>query len=447
MTERESETSSKRCKLVTFGCKVNQYESQAIQEDLVDHGYDVVNGEEDADLVVVNTCTVTHQADRKARKAIYRAAREEPDARLVVVGCYAENTPDDLREIDGVDDVYPHVDKSRVGALIAGEADTDKEPDPDGMVQQSVSGLDRHTRAWVKIEDGCNLFCNFCIIPFVRGRPRSKDPDDVIEEIHQLEREGYNEVVLTGIHVGCYGQDLGDGVTLASLFQRIDEECDIARVRLSSVEADEINRELLQTIKDSSRIVPHLHVPLQSGSDFILKRMNRRYDVDEFRRKMAMVKEVLDQPAVTTDVIAGFPGETTADFDETLSLCREVGFSGIHVFSYSDREGTRAADMEPKVDPDVINHRVDQLERLSSLLKNEFQKNFKGEEVLVLAEHHASSENELVGLTPRYLRVKFRAPKQLTNRILRVQVEEVEGDIVRGRFKRIADPEDLPDAG
>ncbi len=447
MTERQTETESKRCKLVTFGCKVNQYESQAIQEDLMDRGYNVVNGEEDADLVVVNTCTVTHQADRKARKAIYRATREQPDARLVVVGCYAENSPDDLQDIDGVDEVYPHVDKSRVGALIAGEVDPDEAADPEGMVQQSVSGLDRHTRAWVKIEDGCNLFCNFCIIPFVRGRPRSKSPDEVIEEIQQLEQKGYNEVVLTGIHVGCYGQDLGSDVSLTSLFQRIDEECQIARVRLSSVEADEIHRDLLQTMKESSSIVPHLHMPLQSGSDFILKRMNRRYDVEEFRSKMELVNEVLDRPAVTTDVIAGFPGETTADFDETLSLCREVGFSGIHVFSYSDREGTRAADMEPKVDPEVINRRVDQLERLSNLLETDFQKKFIGEDVLVLAEHYASGDQELVGLTPRYLRVKFRAPEQLTNRILRVQVNDVDGGIVRGRFKRIADPQGLPDAG
>ncbi len=447
MVDSSEQQASKRCKLITFGCKVNQYESQAIREDLEDRGYTAVEDRDDVDLVVVNTCTVTHKADRKARQAIYRAAREHEKARLVVVGCYAENSPDDLRSIEGVDAVYPHEDKSRVGKLIAGEVDSRTEPDPNGMVEQSVSGLEKHTRAWVKIEDGCNLFCNFCIIPFVRGRPRSKSPREAVEEIRTLEQKGYNEVVLTGIHVGCYGQDLGSDVSLTSLFQRIDRTCEISRIRLSSIEADEINRELIQAMKNASGIVPHLHIPLQSGSDYVLERMNRRYGVDEYRQKIAMVREMLDRPAITTDVIVGFPGETTADFDETLELCREIGFSDIHVFSYSDREGTKAADMEPNVSPEVINRRVDQLERLNKLLQNTYHEQFVGEEVKVLAEHYASNRDQLVGLTPRYLRVRFQAPERLTNQILRVRIEEVDGTTVRGTYLGRSERDDFATAG
>ncbi len=420
-----------------------------MREDLRDRGYRMVDGEsgEHPDVIVVNTCTVTHRADRSARKAIYRAAREYPDARLVVVGCYAENAPEDLEEIDGVDEVYPHVDKSRVGALIDGEEDAEAAADPDSMVQQTVEGLKKHTRAWVKIEDGCNLFCNFCIIPFVRGRPRSKSPDEVIQEIRTLARQGYREVVLTGIHVGCYGQDLGTSENLASLFRRVGQIDDMPRVRLSSIEADELDRELLDAMSSASNIVPHLHIPLQSGSDFILKRMNRRYDVDEYRQTVNLVREYFQDPSITTDVIVGFPGETRADFRETLELSRALGFSKIHAFSYSDREGTKAAEMEPKVDSKTINRRVDQLERLEKILQDEYSEQFVGQTVRVLVEHHASNDDELIGLTPRYLRVRFRGPEMLTNRIVRVEVNEVEGRQVRGTFQGIAESEARVNAG
>ncbi len=446
MTTAETDSTNKQCRFVTFGCKVNQYETQAMREDLQERGYRVVDGDEEVDLIVVNTCTVTHRADRKARKAIYRAAREQPDARLVIVGCYAENDPDELERIDGVDEVYPHADKSRVGALLDGEADPAEDAEADGMVKQSVSGLNRHTRAWLKIEDGCNLFCNFCIIPHVRGGPRSKSPADVIDEIQTLADRGYREVVLTGIHVGCYGQDL-DSANLASLFRRIGESCDIPRVRLSSIEADELDRDLLNAMQSVPSIVPHLHIPLQSGSDLVLERMNRRYDVEEYRRTVDMVRSRLDRPSITTDVIVGFPGETRADFRETVELAEEIGFSKIHVFSYSDREGTTAADMEPKVDSETINHRVDQLERLETLLQNKYSESFVGRTVEVLVENHASEGNERIGLTPRYLRVRFNGPDVLTNRIVRVKVEEADGRVLTGSYRGLADPESLSSAG
>jgi len=442
MATTTSDPSQNRCRLVTFGCKVNQYETQAIREDLEDRGYRILDGDdEEADLVVINTCTVTHRADRKARQAIYQAAREESGARIVVVGCYAENAPGDLEEIEGVDEVYPHTDKSRVGALIDGEVDPGDEADPDGMVHQSVSGLNKHTRAWLKIEDGCNLFCNFCIIPFVRGRPRSKPVDEVVDEIRTLEQKGYREVVLTGIHVGCYGQDLGNRQNLAELFWSIGEVCDIPRIRLSSIEADELDRELLQSMRDVPQIVPHIHLPLQSGSDLVLERMNRRYDVEAYRRTVGLIRDYFEYPSITTDVIVGFPGETRADFEETLELCRDVGFSKIHVFSYSDREGTKAAKMEPKVDSKTINRRVDQLERLEQLLQNEYIRSFVGKTVRVLVEHHASGDETFIGLTPRYARVQFRGPEMLTNRIARVSVDEADGRLLRGTYEGLVDPD------
>ncbi len=425
----------KTCKFITFGCKVNQYETQAMKEDLEGRGYRTAEEGEPVDLVVVNTCTVTHKSDRKARKAIRRATREHADSSVVVVGCYAENTPEDIRSIEGVDRVFSHNNKARLGELLEEENTSPNGPDPAGMVQQSVSGLDRHTRAWLKIEDGCNLFCNFCIIPYVRGRPRSKQPSDVLSEVEELAEQGYKEIVLTGIHVGCYGQDLKEDQQLPDLIRAIGKQNAVPRVRLSSIEADEMDRELLNALRDAPNVVPHLHMPLQSGSDFILKRMNRRYNVEEFREKVELVREAFDRPAISTDVIVGFPGETTADFHETLALCREIGFSKIHVFSYSDREGTKAADMEPKVPDKVQNRRVDQLERLETVLQKQYKEQFIGEQVDVLVETYARAEDDLLqGYSPRYMRTRFRGAERLTNQIVTVEVTDVRDRVGVGRL-------------
>lgn len=422
----------------TFGCKVNQYESQALKEDLHRHGFRQRNENEEPDLVVVNTCTVTHKSDRKARKAIRRFHREHPDAKLVVVGCYAENSPETIREIEGVDDVLPHQEKYRMASRITGETEQES-PKERGNVEQTVQGANGRTRAWVKIEDGCNLFCNFCIIPKIRGKPRSKTPEKVLQEIDELSEQGYKEVVLTGIHVGCYGADIEKDHILAELIRRVGEQNAVPRVRLSSIEADEVHEELLQAMSEAPNFLPHIHMPLQSGSDKILDRMDRRYRTEEYRERVDQIRNYFDEPAITTDVIVGFPGETEENFQETVEFCKDVEFSDMHIFSYSDREGTEAADMEPKVPSDVINKRVQQLRRLNKLLSYRYRKKLLGNTVEVLTEG-AREDGEhdkpyiSQGLSRRYIRTWFRTSDEKRNTISRVKINQVERDKTFGNL-------------
>lgn len=413
----------------TFGCKVNQYESQALKEDLQRHGFRERTEEEEPDLVVVNTCTVTHKSDRSARKAIRRMHREHPDSRLVVVGCYAENSPEVIRDIEGVDEVIPHDDKYRTAALVSGDEKLENDTLERGNVEQTVEGADGRTRAWLKIEDGCNLFCNFCIIPWIRGKPQSKKPETVLKEIQDLADEGYKEVVLTGIHVGCYGADIEKDHILAELIRKIGEQHAVPRVRLSSIEADEVDEELLDAMKEAPNFLPHIHLPLQSGSDRILERMNRRYRREEYQNTVKKIRTYFDNPAITTDIIVGFPGETDEDFQKTVDFCREMKFSDMHIFSYSDREGTEAADMEPKVPSKVISKRVDQLKRLNNLLSYRFRESLMDQEVEVLVEgSREQDQGEYLsqGLTERYVRTWFESSNKLRNHITEVEVQDVQ---------------------
>jgi threonylcarbamoyladenosine tRNA methylthiotransferase MtaB len=359
---------ARTCRLVTLGCKVNQYETQYLREALELNGY-VEAGEGHApDLCVVNTCTVTHEGDAKSRQAIRRLHHDHPDAAIVVMGCYATRDPDAVGKLPGV--VHVVTDKYRLLDDLA----------PFGVTTMpaGISRFDDHQRAFVKVQDGCLLHCSFCIIPHVRPTLRSRPPDDIAAEVLRLAAEGYREVVLTGIHLGHYGIDICRGrpkrewVRLWHLVERLAGLAGEFRIRLSSLEAAEARDDLVRVLATQPRVCPHLHLCLQSGSDRILARMRRRYTSGGFLERVRRIRAALDQPALTTDIIVGFPGETDEDFEATCRVARQAGFCRIHVFSYSPRQGTAAASLPDDVPPEVKAERRRRLLQIERGLQAEY---------------------------------------------------------------------------
>jgi threonylcarbamoyladenosine tRNA methylthiotransferase MtaB len=370
------------CRLATLGCKVNQYETQHVKETLEANGYREAAPHEAADLCVVNTCTVTMEGDAKSRQLIRRLHHEQPRAAIVVMGCYATRDPDSVRRLPGVATVV--TDKTRLGDELR----------PFGVRHwpRGIRRFDGHQRAFVKVQDGCVLNCSFCIIPQVRPGLRSRTPDDIVAEVEQLVRGGRREIVLTGIHLGHYGIDLSRGrrksewCRLWHLLERLDRLPGDFRIRLSSLEAAEVRDDLIKVLAASRRVVPHLHLCLQSGSDAILARMKRRYRSAGFLERCRRIRQVLEAPAFTTDVIVGFPGETEEDFAATCRVAREVGFARIHVFSYSPRRGTEAADYTERVAPAVIAGRREALKSLEKELAARYHRELIGRRLDVLVE-------------------------------------------------------------
>lgn len=368
---------------LTLGCKVNQYETELVRESLLRLGYRDAERDETADLCLINTCTVTAEGDSKSRQMIRQLARRNPDARLVVMGCYATRAPEEVSALPGVAEVI-----------------TDKRELPDWLARQGVRdvprGIERfgeRSRAYVKVQDGCLLGCTFCIIPQVRPNFASREPDDVVAEVERLVRNGYRELVLTGIHLGHYGVDFSRGRTkalwmrLANLLERIAALAGRFRVRLSSIEATEVTRELLAVMAAHPRtICPHLHVSMQSGSDAVLRRMRRRWGADRLAARCRLAQATLDRPALTTDVIVGFPGETEEDFRATLRVVEELGFSKIHIFPFSPRRGTPAATMPDQTPAGVKAERVARLAELEARLRTDYYRSLVGRKLDVLIE-------------------------------------------------------------
>ncbi len=368
---------------VTLGCKVNQYETQFVREGLARIGYRDALADEPADLCLVNTCTVTAEGDAKSRQMIRQLARRNPAARIVVMGCYATRAADEVAALPGVAEVI-----------------TDKRELPDWLarcgvvdVPTGISGFDRHARAFVKVQDGCLLRCSFCIIPKVRPVLASRPVPHILEEVRRLVDNGYREIVLTGIHLGHYGVDFNRGLPkrqwtrLSQLVERMVQLEGDFRVRLSSIEATEVTRELIAVMAaHPQRVCPHLHVSMQSGSDRVLRRMRRRWCGRRFVDRCLLAREALDQPAFTTDVIVGFPGETDADFADTCRVAEEVGFSKIHIFPFSPRRGTPAADMPDQVPPEVKRRRHDELAMLDEQLRERYFSSLRGRPLRVLVE-------------------------------------------------------------
>ncbi len=387
-------------KTVTLGCKVNQYETEFLRQGLARLGYVEPDEGQAADLCVVNTCTVTAEGDRKSRKTIRRLAKENPHAQIIVMGCYATRSPDEVAALPGVVEVL--TDKRKLPQLMARLGVVEV---PDG-----ISTFGHRHRAYVKIQDGCRMGCSYCIIPTARPVLQSRGPTQVLDEIRRLLENQYREIVLTGIHLGHYGVDLhGGSVDLARLMRKIVGLEGDFRVRISSIEADEATPELLGVMAaHPRRICPHLHLSMQSGSDAVLQRMRRRYTSRQFVDHCRRAVELLDNPALTTDVIVGFPGETESEFEETCRVVEEIGFSKIHIFRFSPREGTAAATMPDRVPGDVQRRRAERLAEIEKRLRASFFQSLLGRRLQVLIESQSPhSPRRLLGTSARYAPVEL----------------------------------------
>lgn len=419
---------------VTLGCRVNQYETEFVRQGLQRAGYcDAADGET-ADLCVVNTCTVTHEGDAKSRQTIRQLAKRNPSAKIVVMGCYATRAPDEVAALPGVAEVV-----------------TDKRELPDLLQRHGVvdvpTGIDcfpSRQRAYVKVQDGCILSCTFCIIPSVRPGLRSRPVEHIVDEVRRLVDHGHREIVLTGIHLGHYGVDLNQRrpksqwLRLSHLLEHLVSLDGDFRVRLSSIEATEVTRELIGVMAaHPERICPHLHVSMQSGSETVLARMRRRWGAKRFFDRCRLVQSSLDQPALTTDVIVGFPGETDAEFAETLAMCEAVGFSKIHIFPFSPRRGTPAAAMPQQVPAEVKQRRVDELQRLADRLRDRYYASLRGQRLRVLVEGRLPDRPGVVaGTACRYAVVEL--PEQTPSGLVlaRSTLVDVEaGEVVDGRIR------------
>jgi threonylcarbamoyladenosine tRNA methylthiotransferase MtaB len=410
--------------ILTLGCKVNTYESEYIIHLLKEAGYQIKDFDDFCDVYIINTCTVTNTSDIKSRKMIRKAIRKNPDACVVAMGCFIEANKD--FQLPGLDIILGNRDKSKIIELLDEWFLKQEEIRrlystlPREFEDMYINEFPGRTRAFVKIQDGCENFCSYCIIPFVRGKCRSKNPDEVIDEITDLVNHGYQEVVLTGIHTGNYGVDLD--TNFASLLKRVVAIPGLLRLRISSIEITELTKDVLEVIRDSSIIVDHMHIPLQAGSNHVLSLMNRKYDLDYYFHKIKEIREVRPNMAITTDVIVGFPGESEEDFLETIDTCKKVGFTKIHVFPYSERKGTKAMELPDHIEPSVKKERARRLLLVSKELECSYYASFVGSEVTVLVEEEKDGKS--YGHTDNYLHVEI--PSVLPhNTFVKVKIQSV----------------------
>lgn len=392
---------------ITLGCKVNQYETQYVREGLSSLGYREAAAREPASLCVVNTCTVTAEGDAKSRQTIRQLAARNPGARIIVMGCYATRAPAEVAALPGVAEIV--TDKRELPDLLGRFGVVD--------IPTGISRFDGRKRAYVKVQDGCLLRCSFCIIPKVRPNMRSRPPEQIVEEVGRLVAHGHREIILTGIHLGHYGVDFNRGrpkrqwTRLSHLVDRLARLEGEFRIRLSSIEATEVTRELIAAMAEHApRVCPHLHVSLQSGSDHVLRRMRRRWGSRRFVDRCLLARETLDQPALTTDVIVGFPGESEADFDDTLRVVEQVGFSKLHIFPFSPRRTTPAAEMADQVPPQVKQARIERLQALERRLASRYQQSLLGRPLQVMVESPvADRPGYAYGTACRYVQVELPA--------------------------------------
>lgn len=403
----------RKAALHNLGCKVNAYETEAMQQLLEEAGYEIVPFQEKADVYVINTCSVTNIADRKSRQMLHRAKKMNPDAVVVAAGCYVQAAGEELKKDAAIDviignnrkkDLVPLLDEYFAGKHVEEDSliDIGKTREYEAL---HINKIADHTRAFIKIQDGCNQFCSYCIIPYTRGRVRSRKLEEIMEEIKGLVDRGYREVVLTGIHLSSYGLDL-DGITLLDLMVKIDKIQGLERLRLGSLEPRIVTEEFTRTLAGLRTICPHFHLSLQSGCDATLKRMNRRYTTEEYEKGCQILRKYFDRPAITTDVIVGFPQETEEEFAQTVEFLKRIHFYEMHVFKYSRRAGTRAADMPGQLTENQKGQRSDVLLKLDQEMSLEYRKSFLGEEKEVLMEEKIVIDGTeyLVGHTREYVK-------------------------------------------
>ncbi|MFQ9013447.1 MAG: tRNA (N(6)-L-threonylcarbamoyladenosine(37)-C(2))-methylthiotransferase MtaB [Lacrimispora saccharolytica] len=434
----------KKAALHNLGCKVNAYELEAIQQMLEQQGYEIVPFAPGADIYIINTCTVTNIADRKSRQMLHKAKKMNPDAVVVACGCYVQAAGEKLEQDSAIDLVVGNNKKKEIPAILE-EYFREKEEGRSGsgtwvtdMTHNreyetlSISRTAEHTRAFIKVQDGCNQFCTYCIIPYARGRVRSRRPEDVLEEVRRLAESGCQEVVLTGIHLSSYGVDLEEGQNLLALIRTIHAVDGIRRIRLGSLEPGIITEEFAEAIAALPKVCPHFHLSLQSGCDTVLERMNRRYRSEEYKEKCRLLRRVYDRPALTTDVIVGFPGETEEEFEASRAFVEEVNFFETHIFKYSRREGTRAAAMPDQIPEQEKTRRSHILLELDAQRRQEYMESFLGEEKEVLLEEKVEldGKNWWVGYTREYLKAivpddgKNRANEMISVRFSKIYHRE-----------------------
>lgn len=420
----------------TLGCKVNTYESEFVIKEFIKRGYTLTSFSDDtADVYLINTCTVTNTSDQKSRKMIRQARRKNKNAVVVAMGCFTQIRNNDNAIMDFVDVVIGNKDKSKIVNLtekfiknhkkIANIEDIN-EADFDDM---EINYFNTRTRALVKIEDGCENFCSYCIIPYVRGKVRSKKPEKVLKEVERLAKNGYKEIVLTGIHTGHYGADL-ENYDFSDLLRALEKIDGIDRIRISSIEITELNDKFLNVLKDSKKIVNHIHIPLQAGSNHVLKLMNRKYDKEYYLDKINKIREIRPDMAVTTDVIVGFPSETEEDFNETIEFVKKVNFAGGHVFPFSRRNGTPAAKMKGQLTKEEKHIRCKALISVFDSLEESYYKKHIGSTLIVIPENY--EDGILTGHTDNYLKVKFSGCEELLGKEVEVKIDKYENKILLG---------------
>lgn len=445
---------NKTAAFLSLGCKVNSYETEAMRGMFEAAGYRIVDFREVADVYIVNTCTVTNIADRKSRQMLHQAKHRNPNAVIAAVGCYVQAAEEVLQQDSAVDLVVGNNKKSDIVAMVERcmnsnakeELVVDINEEQDYEELHVITTMEK-TRAFIKIQDGCNRFCSYCIIPYVRGRVRSRREDDILAEVQSLADKGYQEIVLTGIHISSYGTDKrirkesdsksedvrygqkaadenNTEMPLARLITEIAKIPGIHRIRLGSLEPRIITEEFLKSISSVKQFCPHFHLSLQSGSDSVLKRMNRKYTSGEYFERVELIRRYFEAPSFTTDVIVGFPGETEQEFKETLEFVKRVGFSHIHVFKYSKRAGTKAADMPEQIPEEMKSRRSDELISLSNLMALEYRKLFVGkiEEILIEETEEINGVKYQIGHNERYLKLAVLGEEERSNQLLMAKV-------------------------
>ncbi|HXE97326.1 MAG TPA: tRNA (N(6)-L-threonylcarbamoyladenosine(37)-C(2))-methylthiotransferase MtaB [Dongiaceae bacterium] len=424
----------KRVAISTLGCKTNQFESAAMVEQLSAAGYRVVPFTEQSDIYIINSCTVTARTDAETRRLIRRARRLNPSSRIVATGCYAQVAPGDLERMPELDCVLGNMEKQNISSFLESGAHSVSDIAAISRAEPlKLTSFAEHTRAFLQIQNGCNSFCAYCIVPYARGRSRSVSPDDVLLGVRDLAANGFKEIVLTGIHLGAYGLDLTSPTTLTALVRQIVSKAIVPRLRIGSVEPNEVSDELLNLMATSRSICPHLHLPLQSGSDSVLNRMGRPYSSGMFRDLVSRISAAMPDAFIGADVIAGFPGETGAEFEETVQLLTELPFSDLHVFPYSSRPGTRAAGMPGHVPAQVVTERAARLRKIAEMKKRAFLEHFIGTELKVLVQGYNEKSGDCRGLSRNYIPVSFSGDKSLVNEEVSVLITGCSGEGCSGR--------------
>jgi len=415
----------------TLGCKVNQYETHAMMELFKSADYDIVTDKDFADVYVINTCTVTNVGDRKSRQFIRKMKKLNPDAVVAVVGCYAQVAPEEVEGLEGVDIVIGTHGRKEIVRLVENKDEGRGSQFVEDIMQVyefedlALTEYEGKTRAFIKIQEGCNQYCTYCIIPYARGNIRSRNKELVLEEVNRLAEAGYREVVLTGIHIASYGKDLNEEHYFLELLQEINEVPGIFRIRLSSLEPNLIRESFLKELQKVNKLCPHFHLSLQSGSDRVLKRMNRKYNREEYQQAIQLLRQYFKNPALTTDVIVGFPGETEADFLDTYDLLNQLEFYEIHVFKYSPKKGTPAAEYKEQINGKTKQERSEKLIAMGEQLKKGYMKSFIGKKEEVLFESYDPEEKLSTGFTSRYVKVKGKSEVDLSKKMQPVKILDI----------------------